>query len=175
MDAQAFVMEGHGADAHGRVLAAVDPETFQVFARPIKEDGWYPLRVLTVYLIAARRVLEPGSSDFFRREGFFTAQRRKAGALGVMVDTPELRMRLAPTAWRLFYDAGRLEVVGSNAIEATGRIHGFPATPELCERFVGIWEGISSGAGVRSRAEEFGCVLRGDPYCELKIRYAPAG
>jgi hypothetical protein len=173
LDAQAFVREGHGPDAHDRVLAALDPEALEVLGKPIKEEAWYPVEALLAYLVAARRVLEPEAGDFYRRQGFFAARRRKEGPLRVMVETPERRMRLAATAWRTFYDIGHLEVVGASVQEATARIHGFPATPELCERFLGIWEGLSSEPGRRARAEEIHCVRRGDPYCELSVSYDP--
>jgi hypothetical protein len=173
LDAQAFVRETYGTDSNDRIVPRLGAELGEVFRRPIREDSWYPLEALRAYLVAARQVLDPEAADFFRKQGFFGAQRRKDGALGVMVATPELRMRMAPTAWRMFYDTGHLEVVGTSAREATGRIHGFPTTPELCQRFLGIWEGISSDPGAPARAEELRCVLRGDPFCELRVVYEP--
>jgi hypothetical protein len=127
--------------------------------------------VLVAYLATAKRVLDPGAVEFFRAQGFDAALRRRRGPLSSMVSTSQLRMRLARVVWRMFYDVGRLEVVSDRPEGATTRIHGFPATPELCERFLGIWEGIASRPGVRPRAEELRCVLRGDPYCELRVFY----
>ena len=173
LDALAFVRQGHGPDANDRILIALDPSTREILGKPVREEEWYPLEALASYLVTAHRLLEPEATDFYRRQGFFAAQRRKAGPLSVMVESSEHRMRLAPTAWRIFYDVGHLEVVGATAPEATARIHGFPATPELCERFLGIWEGLSSEPGRRARAEEMRCVRKGDPYCEIRVLYEP--
>lgn len=172
LDAEAFVRDGYGADAVERVFAALDEESRAVFSRPPHGHDWYPLEALRSYLVTAKAAVAPDETDFYRRQGRFAAERRKRGPLQSMVATPELRMRLARTVWRMFYDGGRLEVVGDLADTAVARIHGFPARPELCERFRGIWEGL---AGPGARAEEARCVLRGDPFCELHVVYPRPG
>lgn len=166
IDALAFVRETHGFDSVSRVLEALGDLTGATFRRPIRETEWYPIEVLTSFLMTARTVLEPGATDFYRRQGYYAAQKRKRGSLGIMVDTSERRARMAKVVWHMFYDTGRLEVTGQSPETVAARIHGFPATPELCERFRGIWEGM---AGPGTRAEETRCVLRGDPYCELHV------
>jgi hypothetical protein len=90
-----------------------------------------------------------------------------------MAATVESRARFAPTMWKLFYDSGRLEVVGESPETTVGRILDFPVTPELCDRFCGIWEGIAATPGRGARAEETRCVRRGDPFCEFKVDYDP--
>jgi hypothetical protein len=87
-----------------------------------------------------------------------------------MVATPEMRVKMASTVWRMYYDVGRLEVVGDRPDTAAGRIHDFPTTPELCERFRGIWEGIASSAEHAVVARETHCVGRGDPFCAFQLR-----
>ncbi len=168
-DAKAFVRERYGAAAHDRVLAALEPRRRGSFAEPIRDVDWYPLEALVLYLRAAHALLDPGATDFYRQQGRFAAEREKATLLGPAMATPESRARLAPTTWRMFYSVGRLEVVGETPTEACGRIHEFPATPELCERFCGIWEGLVSTPRRQVRAEETRCVRRGDPYCEIRI------
>ncbi|MGE5232776.1 MAG: hypothetical protein ACM3OB_01605 [Acidobacteriota bacterium] len=174
LDAAAFVRETYGAEAHDRVLAALDPHHRALFQQSIRDVDWYPLDALVVYLRAAQAILDPDSADFFRRQGFFAAQRQRAVLLANAMATPESRARLAPTTWRMFYSVGRLEVVGDSPGDARGRIHDFPATAELCERFCGIWEGMVSTPERRVRAEETRCVRRGDPYCEIRIAPTPA-
>jgi hypothetical protein len=164
-DAQAFVIETHGPGADVRVLEALPEEARRVMGRPIRELDWYPLEALERYLVVARRLLEPDSPDFFRRQGRFAASRRKGGPLIEMVATPVLRMKLAPTVFRIFYDTGRLEVVGLTPETAAGHLYDFPASEALCERFCGIWEGMGDG----QEAVEAMCVRRGDPYCEFRL------
>jgi hypothetical protein len=172
LDAQAFVRETYGPEAEARVQLALDPGLVEILAKPIREDAWYPVDALVAYLRTAQQALDPESKDFFRRQGFFGASRRRSGPLGLMLTTTEHRARLAPTTWRMFYDTGQLEVVSASPLEVIGRIHGFPAVPELCQRFLGIWEALSGDPGVPGRAEEPRCMLRGDPYCEIKVTFA---
>jgi hypothetical protein len=173
VDAQAFVRECYGVEAPGRVLAALDTATRELLAGRVREVGWYPLSALVSYLTTARRVLDPDAADFFRRQGFDAAMRRRSGPLASMISSRQLRMRLVRVVWRLFYDVGRVEVTGDRPEATTTRIHDFPASPELCERFQGIWEGMASGPEGRARAEELRCVLHGDPFCELRVSYEP--
>jgi len=171
-DAMAYIQDTYGREALDRVMAALDPETRDSFDT-LRSVSWYPLSFLTSFLVLSKQLLDPSDASFYRKQGYDAGQRQRSGPLGVMVATPLLRMRLASTAWRMFYDVGRLEVVGDSPETAVGQIHDFPTTPELCERFQGIWGGIASTKAVAARAEESRCVLRGDPYCELRIRYDP--
>src|SRR5262249_59248984 len=172
-DALAFVRERYGPEAVARVRKALPPKTKTVFQHSIREVSWYPLEALSAFLVTAREVLDPGARDFFRAAGFYGAQRQKKGPLNSMVRTYELRVKLVRMVWRMFYDVGRVEVVGRTKADIVTRIHDFPATPELCERFVGIWEGMASTDAERARAVETRCKLRGDPYCELRLTHDP--
>lgn len=167
-DAVSFVRENYGPDANARVMRALSPEVRQLFEE-IREVSWYPLEILRSYLVAARDALDPQAADFFRRQGRFTAEKRRGGPLLNMVATRALRARMAPIVFRMFYDTGRLEVIGTSPETAFARIYGFPATPEFCERFCGVSEGMTGGKAVR--AKETRCVLRGDPFCELQLVY----
>jgi hypothetical protein len=167
-DAQAFIRECYGADANLRVIESLSPEVRRVL-EGLREVSWYPLNAFLSYLVAARALLDPRSEDFYRRQGRFGAKRRRGGPLIAMVATRALRMRMAPVVFRMFYDVGHLEVVGGSPEVAFARIHGFPATPELCERFCGVWEGLEGGDERSVRAVETRCVLRGDPFCELHV------
>jgi hypothetical protein len=168
IDAVAFVRESYGATASEEVWSRLDPEIAALYRKPPKDSGWYPLEALISYLIAAKATLDPGSVDFHRRVGRFTAERQGRGPLAAMVSSAWLRMRLARMVWRIYNDVGRLEVVGNSPTYSFARIHGFPATAETCERFLGIWEGLT---GPGTTAEETRCVRRGDAYCEIHVRY----
>jgi len=170
IDAIGFVREYYGAAGIGRVEAAVDAELRALLEGVLRADDWYPLAALVSYLAVAHRELAPFDDDFYHRQGFYTGQQQRAHYLGMMVATPELRAKMAPTVWRMFYDVGHLVVAGQGR-EACGQIHDFPTTPALCQRFLGIWEGIASEPGVVVKASEGRCVLRGDPYCEFNVRY----
>jgi hypothetical protein len=69
----------------------------------------------------------------------------------------------------MFYDCGSL-VVSGEGDDAVGQIHDFPTTSELCERFCGSWEAVASTPEREAHATETRCVLRGDPYCEFRVR-----
>jgi len=172
VESLSFVRESYGAEALERVLAALSPEVGSSFAGTIREAGWYPLELLVDYLKVACRVLGDDPVDFCRREGRFTAERQRTGFLGPLVASPAVRMRMAPTTWRMFYDVGRLEIIGDTPETAVGRIHDFPASAESCARFLGIWEGIVGSDDRPAIAEEVLCVRRGDPYCEIHVRDA---
>jgi hypothetical protein len=169
-DAVAFVRQSYGETGVDRVFRALPAEARKIFDGPIRDAGWYPVTSLQEYLVTARAVLDPLSSDFPRRQGRFAALSQKAGPLGKMVSSPALRMRLASLVFRMYYDVGSLEVVGRTPEEARARIHDFPATPELCERFLGIWEGMATSPTETAHAEEHACVRRGDAYCEISVR-----
>jgi hypothetical protein len=168
IDAVGFVRDHHGEAGGARVQAALDPDMRSALAHTLRPDDWYPLEVLISYLRVAHRELAPGDGDFFRRQGFYSGQHQKAHYLRMMVGTRELRAKMAPTVWRMFYDVGRLVVVGAG-LEAAGQIHDFPATPELCSRFRGIWEGIASDSERVASASEERCILRGDAFCEFRV------
>jgi hypothetical protein len=173
IDALAFVRENYGVEVLERVLAGLHAEASANFAASIREAGWYPLESLVDYLKTASQVLRVEPVEFCRSEGRFTAQRQRSGFLGPLVASAAMRMRMAPITWRMFYDVGRLEVVGADSPgTAVGRIHDFPATIESCARFLGIWEGIAGSAERAVVAEEARCVRHGDAYCEIRVRDA---
>jgi hypothetical protein len=169
IDAMGFVRESFGEEAPARVAAELEPSVCAVFEGSIRPTGWYPLEAFVTYLTTARRLLAAGDEQFFRRQGRYAGRRQKATTLKVMVDTMETMAKMAPTIWRMFYDVGRLVVV-RDAEGPRGQIHGFPATEDLCERFLGIWEGLSSTPEQPMIAEERRCVRRGDPCCEIRLR-----
>jgi hypothetical protein len=164
-DALQFVRESWGEAALQRVVAELPPEAQAVCGALVHDSEWYPLDHLVVLLRTARRLLAQEDPDFFRRQGFHAGQREKAAFLGVMVATPELISKTAPTIWRMFYDVGRLVALD----HGVGQIHDFPTTPELCQRFIGIWEGIASTPEKPIVAKETQCRLRGDACCEMRL------
>jgi hypothetical protein len=172
IDAVGFVRESFGDQALARVSAELEPAVRAVFEGTIRPTAWYELDDFLGYLLTARRVLAPQDEDFFRRQGRYAGRYQRSAHLGIMVDSLETMAKMAPTIWRMFYDVGRLVAVdGSRG--RVGQIHDFPATPELCQRFLGIWEGLASTPERTMVAEETLCVRRGDPCCEILLR--PAG
>jgi hypothetical protein len=163
-DTLEFVRETCGEDALDRLFASLEPAARGVLAGRLREAEWYPLDLLPSLLRSARDLFAPDDEDFYRRAGFYGAQREKATYLGVMVSSPEVIDQTAATVWRLFYDVGRLDMTAG-----LGRIYGFPTTPELCRRFAGVWEGIGSTPDLRLTATETCCVLRGGEYCEFRL------
>jgi len=172
LDAIGFVREAYGASALEHVAARMPEPELSCFRGSIREVAWYPLDALVAFLRTAQATLAPGDSGFCRRQGHYAAQRQREAFLAVMVATPEARAMTAPTIWRMFYDTGRLVVVGGDPTTARGQIHAFPTTPELCERFRGIWEGMVSTADRPASATETRCVLRGDAFCEFEVSFA---
>ncbi|HET7292383.1 MAG TPA: hypothetical protein VFM88_08160 [Vicinamibacteria bacterium] len=171
IDALAFVRETYGAEAVERAVSRLGAPERSRFEAAFREVEWYPLDLLVAFLRAAQAALAPGDPTFFERQGRYAAQRQKESFLSVMVGSAEARVATAPTIWRMFYDVGRLEVVGEDPVTAVSRIHDFPATPELCRRFRGIWEGMASTPAHPAAAEETRCVLRGDPFCEFSLSH----
>jgi hypothetical protein len=171
LDAIGFIRESYGPEAVERVLGRLVGPDFACFHGSVREVDWYPLDVLVALLKTAKATLADHDPAFYRRQGRYTARRQREAFLGVMVATPESRALTAPVIWRMFYDTGRLVVVGEEPANARGQIHDFPTTPELCERFRGIWEGIASTPDRPASATETRCVLRGDPFCEFGVAY----
>ena len=167
IDALDFVRESYGEAALSSVFAELAPEARAVFGGTLRPAEWYPLEHLVSYLATAKWALAL-DDDFYRAEGFYAGQRQKASFLGVMVATPQVREKTAATVWRLFYDVGRLTVVGTGP-GAASQIHDFPSTLELCQRFAGIWEGIASTDEYKAVAMHTRCVLRGDDCCEFRV------
>ncbi|HJS57462.1 MAG TPA: hypothetical protein VKA01_05100 [Vicinamibacteria bacterium] len=173
LDAIDFVHESYGASALEHVVARLAEPALSCFRGSIREVAWYPLDALVAFLRTAQATLAPGDSGFCRRQGRYAAQRQREAFLGVMVATAESRAMTAPTIWRMFYDTGHLVVAGGDPARARGQIHAFPTTPELCERFRGIWEGMVSTLDQPASATETRCVLRGDAFCEFEVSFAP--
>jgi hypothetical protein len=164
-DALLFVRESWGEAGLHRVVAELPAEAQAVCGGVIHDSDWYPLDHFVLFLQTARRLLAPDDPEFFRRQGLRAGQRQKAVYLGVMVATPELIAKTAPTIWRMFYDTGRLVALG----QGVGQIRDFPTTPELCQRFLGIWEGIISTPDNPVAVKETRCRLRGDDCCEMTL------
>ena len=160
-----FVRESWGEAGLQGVMAELPPATRAVCNGLGEGHEWYPLEHLVVLLQTARTSCAPEDPSFFRRQGFYAGRREKAAYLGVMVATPEVIVKTAPTIWRMFYDVGRLVPVGNGV----GQIQDFPTTPELCQRFVGIWDGIVGTPERPIVTTETRCRLRGDPFCELTM------
>lgn len=160
-----FVRESWGEAAVHRVVAELPPAARAVCGALIQGSEWYPLEHFVALLRTAQRCCAPDDPSFFRRQGLYAGRREKAHYLGVMVATPEVIVKTAPTIWRMFYDVGSLVPVGGGV----GQIRDFPTTPELCERFMGVWEGIASTPERPIIATETQCRLRGDPCCELTM------
>ncbi len=170
IDALDFVRHSYGEAGLSKAIAELALGARAVFGGTLREAEWYSLEHLVSYLVTAKRALARNDDDFCRKEGFYAGQRQKASFLGVMVATPEARERTAATVWRMFYDVGRLKIVGEGP-GAASQIHDFPTTPELCQRFAGIWEGIASSAEQKAVAIHTRCVLRGGDCCEFRIQY----
>jgi hypothetical protein len=168
IDALDFVRQSHGEAALSQVFTGLAPDTRAIFSSALRESEWYPLDQLVSFLVTAKRRLARDDRDFYRAQGYYAGQRQKASFLGVMVATPEAREKTAATIWRMFYDVGRLLVVGTGPGGAS-QIHDFPTTPELCERFAGIWEGIIGDEEHKAVAIHTRCVLRGDECCEFRV------
>jgi len=168
IDALDFVRQSYGESGLSKVLAQLPPATRTLFGGTLRESEWYSLGELVSFLVTAKGTLARDDSGFYRAQGFHAGQRQKASFLGVMVATPEAREKTAATIWRMFYDVGRLLVVGTGPGGAS-QIHDFPTTPELCERFAGIWEGIIGGQEHKAVAIHTRCVLRGDDCCEFRV------
>ena len=172
LDAIDFVRESYGASALEHVIARLAEPALSCISGSVREVAWYPLDALVAFLRTAQATLAPGDSSFCLRQGRYAAQRQREAFLGVMVATAESRAMTAPTIWRMFYDTGQLVVAGGDPARARGQIHAFPTTPELCERFRGIWEGMVSTPDRPATATETRCVLRGDAFCEFEVSYA---
>ncbi len=168
IDAVGFTAATFGRSAPATVLARFAPEAREVFAGRVLEGGWYPLAAFVSYLVTARQTLAPSEREFYRRQGRYAGERQRS-FIASMISVPETAMRMAPTIWRMYYDVGRLVVVGDSPATAACQIHGFPTTPELCERFRGSWEGASATPDRPTEATETLCTLRGDPYCEIRV------
>jgi hypothetical protein len=167
IDVIEFVRDSGGESGLRATRANLEPGASTTFNGMLRESEWYPLEHLVAYLRAAKKALAPDEVGFYRRLGRFSGSRQR-GYLGSML-SPDARIRLAATIWRMFYDVGSLVVAGEGD-DSVGQIHDFPATPELCERFCGSWEAVSSTPEHEAQAVETRCVLRGDPYCEFKVR-----
>jgi hypothetical protein len=167
IDVMDFVRDAGGEPGLRATRAHLDPEARATFNGTLRESEWYPLEHLVSYLRAAKKALAPEEPGFYRRLGRFSGTRQKA-YLGSMI-SPDARARLAGTIWRLFYDVGSVVISGEGE-DSVGQVHDFPTTPELCERFLGSWEAASSTPEHEAHAVETRCVLRGDPYCEFKVR-----
>jgi hypothetical protein len=168
IDALDFVRESWGEAELHRVIGELPPGARATCGGLVHDSDWYPLEHLVAFLQTAQRLLAPDDPTFFRRQGYYAGHKEKITYLGVMVATPELIAKTAPTIWRMFYDVGRLVALE----HGVGQIHDFPTTPELCQRFVGIWEGITSTPEIPIVVTETRCRLRGDDCCEMTLTMA---
>jgi len=164
----AFVRTAYGHGACDTVSMSLPPAAARVFARAIAEGGWYPLDAFVEYLRAAKRCLGSGETDFFRRLGRYAGARQRP-VMGSLVATREMSMKMAPTIWRMSYDVGRLVMVGDGPGSAVSQIYDFPTTAELCERFLGSFEGVATTPELPARTLHTQCTLRGNPCCEFKL------
>ncbi|SRR6266581_4991981 len=165
-----FVRERYGASSHLRVLESLPPEGAEAFARGAR-DAWIPLEVVLAYMEGAKRLLAPGDPDFFRKMGFYGGRHDRTRPLSVMVSDRATAIRKANDLWRVFFDAGEVEVAETGSAGVTLRIVGFPAAAPLCERIVGSLEGLLSLAGQPIRVEKRACRAWGQPCCEMHVEW----
>lgn len=171
-----FVKEVYGPEAHERVLARVSQGRRASFLGTIREGSWGPLEDVLAYMEAAKALLAPEEPDFFRNLGRFSGQaERRAQGFRPLVADASTTMRMAPTAWRAFYDRGRIEVVSLGPREAVARIHDFPAHRANCQRMCGAWEGLLETEELAVRVTETVCALDGSPCCEMRVAWYEKG
>lgn len=174
LNAIAFVREHHGVAAHEAVVRALPAELAGPFLNPPGEAAWRPLSALAAYMETAQSQLAPGDEDFWRGMGRFGgAHDLRARAVAWMLQTIEIAARMAPIAWRSYYDVGRLEIADRDAAGATVRVLDFAPRRSLCVRIHGALEGQMAG---RVRLRETSCAVRGDSRCEWRAAWgASAG
>jgi hypothetical protein len=165
-----FVRTNYGDASHERVLAALPEASRRRFGPRLRESAWLPLRDLATYSAAAQSLLAPNDPEFFRRLGRFVGTfYREHGGFAPMVAVRKTAIRLAPTLWRMLYDAGAMEIVQRGQEEAVIRILGMRTSKPLCETNCGAVEGAVGSASDPLRVEETACVLDGSPWCEMRL------
>jgi hypothetical protein len=169
LNAITFVREHHGVGAHEAVVRALPAALAGPFLSPPGEAAWRPLAALAAYMETAQGQLAPGDEDFWRRMGRFGgAHDLRARAVAWMLQTIEIAARMAPIAWRAYYDVGRLEIAERDAGGASVRVFDFAPRRSLCVRIHGALEGQMAG---RVRLREALCAARGDARCEWRAEW----
>ncbi len=165
-----FVKTNYGEAAHESVLAAVPETSRRRFGPRLREAAWFPLRDLANYSAAAQHLLAPNDPEFYRRLGRFAGTfYREHGGFAPMVADRETAIRLAPTMWKMLYDAGAVEILEPDGREIVIRIRGLRTSKPLCETNCGAIKGAFGSASDPLSVEEAACVLDGSPWCELRL------
>lgn len=169
-----FVRESYGEDAVEGTLALLPSDVQATFRGQIRDASWKPLEHVVAFMEAAQRRWAPGDREFHRRLGRFSGrQDRTQGGFAPMMADPLTAARMAPTAWRAFYDQGRLEVEDRGGGVVRLRVRDFPAHPAHCQRMCGAWEALVSSDAVRATVSEVACAASGSPCCEFEVQFSP--
>ncbi len=164
--------EGYGPQAHAEVLARLPPALSAHYRSQIREASWQSIEDLVAYMEAAKGLLAPDESGFYRRLGRFAGEHdRRQRAVSVMVQDIHTATVMAQTVFRTFFDVGRLEVAGIDAGGAVLRFHDFPMTETWCQRTQGAIEGLVSNDAVAVRVTAGDCVARGAAWCEYRLSF----
>jgi hypothetical protein len=169
LNAIAFVRQDYGPASHEAVVRTLAADQAGPFLNPPTESAWRPLAAMAAYMEAAQALLAAGDEDFFRRMGRFGGAHDLRGrAVAWMLQTIEIAARMAPIAWRSYYDVGRLEVTARDERGASVRLHDFVVRRCLCVRIHAALEAQMAG---RVRLREVACTSRGDSRCEWRAEW----
>lgn len=169
-----YIRETYGAEAHTRVVDSLAPRHQATFLGQIREGSWEPLEDLVAYMEAARALLAPGDTGFYRRMGAFVG--RVVGSSGfrfLLGSDPHTAVPRAAFMWSFLYDTGSVRIVSKEARQIVFQIVEFlPPGRAQCERIAGFIEGCLEVLGTAgAQVEETTCVLEGAPHCTVRVSW----
>lgn len=162
-------LETQGPGARERVLSQLTPEDRRIVDRSVLINSWLEYNLWWRLLQAADTTLGQGNGNKIRELGAFDARQSLKGIYRVFVALfkPEFLISRASMIWRLYYDAGRMQVCRIESKRAELHLLDLPGLPVGHEyELLGWMEAALQLAGALApEIIHTQCLAKGDPHC----------
>lgn len=169
-----FLGTRFGADASGRVTAALPPAVAQQLQRVSATDE-LPYLSLVALWTAADTVVAERAPAWAEESGAHSIESVGVQMYGGILrkTTPRAFLTQSISLFRLYYHPGDMEVVEDAAGRAVLRLVDFdPVTRLFCRRQTGgLRRAIEIAGGGTARVRHVRCSIEGDAFCEWELHW----
>jgi len=171
-----FIIKKFGSKEHVRWLCALEPETRQVFSRPINKSDWFPLKETLVEPTQKMREL------FFKDHlqgafecGRYSAEYGLKGIYKVLVkmSSPDILINRAGKVLNNYYKPCEIEVFTHEKSSATLRITEFKDMSPCIEQRIAGWmhRPVEITGSGRVQVKISKSLTENDPFTEFHVSW----
>lgn len=171
----AYAEEVHGAAGLKQLLDSLSPEHRALVEGRILPHAWVPIELFIALNVNADKLWGSGDLALCQVLGAWAAEKNLPTLFRIFyrLGTPMFIFSKAAKLWLQHYDTGRLEPTSPGPNEVRLLLHDFGQPHRAhCLSVLG-WaaRSIEMSGGKLTACEEPRCRTRGDPFCELLLRW----